>query len=314
MSSIISPQSGSWRGQLGSTLFPASRSRYHLYIGLFCPFAHRVNLTRTLKRLTPFLPMSIVRPYPKEPDGWCFPENEAEYSGSTVDHLFGSRLLREVYFRSPPDYSDYKGKYSVPVLWDTESGQGRDGKKGQIVNNESEDIMRQLNTAFNEFLPQGSTERELDFYPPDLRDRIDEINTWLVGDFNNGVYKAGFAPDQETYEKACKDVFKALDKLEAIFLEHQKPYVLGLRITELDLKAYATLIRFDNVYVQHFKVNIRMVRGGGYPACNRFLKNMFWNVPGVRETTDFRHIKENYTKSHGFINPRAIVWDLDNAR
>ncbi|MCJ1434377.1 hypothetical protein MMC27_003745 [Xylographa pallens] len=292
------PNTSSWRHELGSKNFPVEADRYHLYVGLFCPFAHRVIITRQLKGLQEFLPMSIVKPYPKEDGGWRFPETNLEYEGSTIDHLFHSAFLHDVYFKSPPAYSKYEGKYSVPVLWDK--------KTGQIVNNESEDIMRQLNTVFNGLLPKESHKWHLDFYPKSLHTQIDSINSWLLPDLCEGVYKAGFAPDQESYDKACKVVFDTLDSLEELFKSYDGPFILKEQMTEVDIKAYTTLIRFDTIYVQHFKVNIGMIRHN-YPFVNRYLKNLYWNVLGVRETTDFRHIKENYSKSHGDINPKAIT-------
>ncbi|MCJ1378290.1 hypothetical protein MMC17_001387 [Xylographa soralifera] len=292
------PNAGSWRHEIGSRDFPVDSDRYHLYVGLFCPFAHRVIITRQLKALQNFLPISIVKPYPKEDGGWRFAETDSEYEGSTADHLFHSAFLHNVYFRSPPVYSMYEGKYSVPVLWDK--------KTDQIVNNESVDIMRQLNTAFNSLLPKGSDERDLNFYPEHLHKQIDSINSWLLPDFCEGVYKAGFAPDQESYNKACKVVFASLDRLEELLKSHDGPFILKEQMTELDIKAYATLIRFDAIYVQHFKVNMGTIRHN-YPFAHRYLKNLYWNVTGVKETTDFRHIKENYSKSHSDINPKAIT-------
>lgn len=280
---------------MGSAEFPVEKDRYHLYVGLFCPFAHRVLLTRESKGLQEFLPMSIVKAYPKNDGGWRFPKTDEEYPGSTVDHLFHSEFLRDIYFKSLPNY---EGKYSVPVLWCK--------KTNRIVNNESQDIMRMLNTAFNHFLPEGSQEQELDFYPPDLRSQIDEINPWLMGDLNSGVYKAGFAATQKDYEKNAKIVFKTLDRLESIFKDHNGPYFLENRITELDIKLYSTLVRFDTIHVQHFKLTIGTIRHN-YPFLNRFLKNMYWNVKGVKATTNFRHIKENYSKSLTDINPKSIT-------
>ncbi|MCJ1369832.1 hypothetical protein MMC20_001044 [Loxospora ochrophaea] len=298
-SKLSGPLDGSFRGVLGSDEFPAERHRYHLYIGRFCPFAHRVMLTRELKELQDFLPISIVRPYPKEDGGWRFPTSDSEYPGSTVDHLFGSKFLHEVYFRSPPAYSEYKGRYSVPVLWDK--------KTNQVVNHESEDIMRQLNTVFNSFLPENSKVSSLDFYPERLRPEIESISSWLVADLNTGVYKAGFAPDQTSYAKACQTVFAALDRLEAILEHHNGPWILmDSQPTELDLKAYATLIRFDAIYVQHFKLNVGTIRHN-YPHLHRYLKHLYWKVEGVKETTNFVHIKENYSKSHTDINPKHIT-------
>ncbi|MCJ1360416.1 MAG: hypothetical protein MMC33_010421, partial [Icmadophila ericetorum] len=295
MTSNNPPTSGSWRGVLGSSEFPAENDRYHLYVGLFCPFAHRVLLTRELKGLQSFLPLTIVRPYPKP---WQIPkanDHSTHYPGSTVDPIFGAGALSEVYFRSPPHYTEYTGKYSVPVLWDK--------KTNQIVNNESEDIMRMLNTAFNEFLPEGP-QRHLNFYPEIYREEIDDINSWLVPDLNGGVYRAGFAQTQEDYEKACKSVFATLDKLQSILASHDGFFILGGHFTELDLKA--TLIRFDTVYVTHFKCNIGTIRHD-YPILNRYMKNIYWKVGGSKETTNFKHIKDNYFKSHGDINPKGFT-------
>ena len=293
--------SGSWRHAIPSTTFPASPNRYHLYVGLFCPFAHRVLVTRELKGLQDVLPLSIVKPYPKNDGGWRFPANDEEYPGSTVDHLFHSKFLSEIYFRSD---ADYKGKYSVPVLWDKETN--------QIVNNESEDIMRMLNHAFDDFLPEDDPRRALDFYPKELREKIDKVNSWMMPDLNNGVYKAGFAATQEDYNKACLNVFKTLDRLESMLYDHGNLYILVVgnqqqqQPTELDIKLYTTLIRFDAIYQQHFKLMIRSIRHG-YPHLHRWLKHFYWNLPGVKFTTDFRHIKENYSKSHTDINPKGIT-------
>ena len=290
------PTDGSWRHRLGSDKFPVEPDRYHLYVGLFCPFAHRVIVTRELKGLQQFLPMSIVKAYPKDDGGWRFPATEDEYPGSTVDHLFHSKFLHEVYFKSD---KDYQGKYSVPVLWDK--------KTNQIVNNESEDIMRMLNTAFNDLLPQGSPQRELNFYPTSLQSQIKEVSSWMMPDLNSGVYRAGFADTQEAYEKGSIVVFRALDRLENMLADHKGLYILpGSNMTEIDIKLYTTLVRFDVVYQQHFKLMLRSIRHG-YPRLNRWLKNIYWNVPGVKETTNFKHIKENYTKSHKGINPYGIT-------
>ncbi|KAI4129595.1 MAG: hypothetical protein LQ338_002169 [Usnochroma carphineum] len=289
-------EDGSWRHQLRSSKFPVEADRYHVYVGLFCPFAQRVLVTRELKGLAQYLPLSIVKPYPKEGGGWRFPSTEDEYPGSTVDHLFHSKFLHEVYLKSDPGY---KGKYSVPVLWDK--------KTNQIVNNESEDIMRMLNTAFNDLLPPNATaQRELNFYPEELRPQIDDINSWMMPDLNAGVYKAGFANDQQTYETNCRIVFDSLDRFEAHLSENpHNIFILG-PMTEIDIKLYTTLVRFDTIYQQHFKLMIGSIRHN-YPHLHRWLKHLYWKVPGVRETTDFKHIKENYSKSHADINPKAIT-------
>ena len=268
-----------------------------MYIGLFCPFAHRANLVRHLKGLTDIIDISVVKPYPKGDEhgwpGWQFPASDNEYPNATVDHLFGSKYLHEVYFKAD---KDYKGRYSVPVLWDKETG--------TIVNNESEELMRNLQVGFNTLLPEESA--KITLYPEHLRPKIDEIGVWMQRDLNTGVYKAGFAPDQETYDKNVPPVFAALNKLENLLARNKGPYILGTHLTELDIRAYATVVRFDTVYVQHFKCNLGTIRHD-YPQLNNWLKNLYWNVKGFRETTDFKHIKESYTKNHPDINPKGIT-------
>lgn len=241
--------------------------------------------------------MSIVKAYPKEDGGWRFPDTDDEYPGSTIDHLFRSKFLHEVYFKSN---NEYKGKYSVPVLWDK--------KTGQIVNNESVDIMRMLNTAFNGHLSKDDPRRKLNFYPPELKDQIDEINSWMSPDLNEGVYKAGFAPNQEAYDSAAVVVFETLDRLEKMLKEQNTVFIIPgtSHPTEVDIKLYTTLVRFDTIYQQHFKLMLKSIRHN-YPSLNRWLKNLYWNVSGVKETTNFKHIKENYSKSHLDINPKSIT-------
>jgi putative glutathione S-transferase len=168
------------------------------------------------------------------------------------------------------------------MIWDT--------KENQLVNNESLQILRNLNTGFNSILPEKYA--QVDLYPEPLRKEIDEIGEWMQADLNTGVYKAGFALDQETYDKNVIPVFKALNKLEELIAKNGGPYVLGKELTELDLRLYPTIVRFDTVYVQHFKCNLGTIRHD-YPVLNEWLKNIYWNVPGFKETTDFRHIKEN---------------------
>lgn len=284
--------------------FKPEKGRYHLYIGLFCPFAHRPNIMVHLKQLHEHagIETSIVKPYPKGDDkgwpGWQFnlesqQGTEDWYKGSTVDKLFGSKFLHEVYFKAD---SKYEGRYSVPVLWD---------KKTQtIVNNESAELLRDLQTAFNSLLPPDLA--EINLYPGNLREDIDRITEWMQRDLNSGVYKAGFAPDQQTYEKNLPPVFAALNKLEKIAHSHGGPFLLGKQMTELDVRAHATIIRFDTIYVQHFKCNLGMIRYS-YPVLHNWLKNLYWNHEAFRNTTDFRHIKENYSKSHSDINPKAIT-------
>ncbi|KAL4778364.1 glutathione S-transferase [Aspergillus varians] len=263
--------------------FKPQPGRYHLYIGLFCPFAHRVNFVRCLKGLTDIIDVSVVMPYPKGDakgwPGWRFPASDEEYPGATVDKLFGEDYMHKVYFRAD---AGYKGRYSVPVLWDRETG--------TIVCNESLELLRWLPSAFN------------DLPPP----KIDSLSSWVLPNLCSGVYKAGFAPSQEEYNQNVVPVFGALNKLEKIVFAHGGPFILGSEMTELDVTVYATLIRFDPVYVQHFKCNLGTIRHD-YPVLNNWLKGVYWRVEAARDTTDFRHIKENYTKSHYDINPKAIT-------
>ncbi|KAK3071989.1 hypothetical protein LTR53_007619 [Teratosphaeriaceae sp. CCFEE 6253] len=283
--------------------FHPEPNRYHLYIGLFCPFAHRANLIRKLKQLDKYagLDISIVKAYPKDDPGqpsgypgWRFNHaDESHYEGATEDKLFGSRFMHELYFRAD---KAYKGKYSVPVLWDK--------KLDTIVNNESAELLRDLQTAFNDLLPEDLA--NLTLYPEELREEIDTIADWMGGNLNAGVYKAGFAPDQATYDKNLPPVFAALNKLERIAKEHGGPFLLGGKMTELDVRAYATIVRFDPVYVQHFKCNLGMIRYS-YPVLHNWLKGMYFNHEAYANTTDFRHIKDNYTKSHYDVNPKAIT-------
>ncbi|PTB72621.1 hypothetical protein M440DRAFT_1341622 [Trichoderma longibrachiatum ATCC 18648] len=290
----------SWHGVIQSgTGFPPEAGRYHLYVGLFCPFAHRVLLVRSLRGLDSVIDVSVVMPYPKGDDrgwpGWRFPASDDQYPGATVDKLFASDYLHKVYFKADPEY---KGRYSVPVLWDK--------KEGTIVNNESAELLRWLPTAFDDVLPREGAAAQLDLYPIHLRSEIDAVTEWMQRDLNSGVYNAGFAETQEAYDKGVVIVFAALNHLEQLIHRNGGPYILGKQLTELDIRAYTTIIRFDVVYVQHFKCNLGTIRAN-YPVIHEWLKNLHWNVKGFKETTDFKHIKENYTKSHAKINPLAIT-------
>lgn len=288
----------SWHGKISPDgPYPPEKNRYRLYIGIFCPYAHRANLVRHLKGLQDIIPITVVKPYPKGDEtgwpGWQFPSTDDEYAGANPDPLFGAKYLHELYFKADVAY---KGRYTVPVLWDT--------KSSTIVNNESVELLRDLQTGFDSLLPDQFAQVTL--YPEHLREQIDSIAEWMQCHLNKGVYKAGFAETQQDYDKNVPYVFAALNKLEKIIASHGGPYILGKHLTELDVRAYATAIRFDVAYVQHFKCNLGTIRHD-YPQIHNWLKNLYWNVPGFRETTDFRHIKENYTKSHASINPRAIT-------
>ncbi|KIJ36733.1 hypothetical protein M422DRAFT_178974 [Sphaerobolus stellatus SS14] len=269
--------------------FPAEAGRYHLYVSLACPWAHRTLILRKLKGLEDILPVSVVSPRMAE-NGWPF-ANVDEFPGATTDPVNDSKHVRDLYFKADPNYG---GRFTVPVLWDK--------KKNTVVNNESSEIIRIFNSEFNHILP--SDKAQIDLYPEDLRKDIDELNAWVYDTVNNGVYKSGFAQTQEAYEAAVKPLFASLDRLEKIL--GGKQYLFGDRLTEADVRLYTTIVRFDPVYHGHFKCNFSTIRGG-YPNLNRWLKNLYWNSDAFKSTTDFDHIKTHYYWSHPMINPTRVV-------
>jgi putative glutathione S-transferase len=267
-----------WYSLIHPSSFHTPSSRPQLtHPGLFCPFAHRVNLVRHIKHLKTLLPVSIVRPYPKGEPGWRFDET---YPNATRDHLFNSRFMHQLYFRDDPAY---KGVYSVPMIWDK--------KTNRIVNNESLEILEWLPSAFDSLITDQKI-AAIDLHPTALHTQIADVSPWLCSLICSGVYAAGFNPTQEGYEAAVVPLFAALNKLEALVHANGGPYILGDTLTSLDLLAYPTVVRFDAVYVQHFKTNLGIVRHD-YPVLNNWLKGLYWHVQGFRETTDFKHIKEN---------------------
>lgn len=284
--------------------FPPDLNRYHLYVSLACPWAHRVLITRLLKGLSQALPVTIVHWHMDE-NGWRFPTKDelsglkkGDISVGTPDPLYGFERLKQLYFKANPEY---EGRFTVPVLWDT--------KNETIVNNESSEIIRMLNTEFNDLLPAEYA--EVDIYPEELRSKIDEINDLVYDNINNGVYKTGFATSQEVYEKEVKNVFAHLDKVEQIFKKNQEKnpndkFLTGTTLTEADVRLFTTIIRFDPVYVQHFKCNIGMIRTH-YPYIHAWLKLIYWKIHAFKDSTDFHHIKCHYTKSHKGINPHGIT-------
>jgi glutathionyl-hydroquinone reductase len=236
----LAGSSESWHGVISSDgPFPPEKGRYHLYVGLFCPFAHRANLVRHLFNLQDVISISVVKPYPKGDEhgwpGWQFPSSNEEYPNATIDHLFGSKYLHEVYFKAD---DQYKGRYSVPVLWDKATG--------TIVNNESAEIMRWLQGAFDGVVDTGRP--KMDLYPDDLQSTIDEVSEWMQKDLNSGVYKAGFAPNQQDYDREVLPVFAALNRVEKMLFQNGGPYLLGAHLTELDVRLFCTVVRFDPVY------------------------------------------------------------------
>lgn len=268
-------------GATGGGGFKAEPGRYHLYVSLACPWAHRTLIFRALKGLEPAISVSVVHWFMGK-HGWTFEDGP----GVIPDPIAGAQRLYEVYIRSNPTYT---GRVTVPVLWDKQ--------RNQIVSNESSEIIRMLNSAFDDIgaLPG-------DFYPVDLRDVIDAFNTRIYATVNNGVYKAGFATTQQAYEEAVRPLFSTLDALEERLISHR--YLCGDRLTEADWRLFTSLARFDAVYVGHFKCNLRRIVD--YPNLWGFTRELY-QYRGVAETTNFTHIKQHYYQSHGSINPTLIV-------
>ncbi|CZR49841.1 uncharacterized protein FPRO_16049 [Fusarium proliferatum ET1] len=287
-----------WISSQPGAIFPPEPDRYHLYVSYACPWAHRTLIVRRLKGLENFISFSSVH-WDLDSKGWRFVRSDEHLPGDFVvpDPIAGHQdftHIRQVYFESD---AAYDGRFTVPILFDK--------KLNIIVNNESSEIIRMLYTEFDHLLPAES--RQVQLYPEHLQAEIIEANTWIYEDINNGVYKTGFATSQEVYERNISILFEALDRAEA-HLTSQKdgPYYFGQSLSEVDIRLYVTLIRFDPVYVQHFKCNIRDIRSG-YPFLHKWLRNLYWNHQAFRETTEFDHIKWHYTKSHTHINPFSIA-------
>lgn len=268
-------------GPGGEGGFPAEPGRYHLYVSLACPWAHRALILRALKGLEEMIGLSVVHWHMGE-EGWTF----ADGPGVVPDTVNGARVLHEVYTRADPRCS---GRVTVPVLWDK--------LRGTIVSNESSEIIRMLNSAFDDAGAEPG-----DFYPQALRPEIDAVNARVYDNLNNGVYKAGFATTQGAYEEAVGPLFDTLDWLEARL--GARRYLLGARITEADWRLFTTLVRFDPVYVGHFKCNLRRI--ADYPNLSGYLRELY-QVPGIRQTVNLHHIKHHYYGSHPTINPSGIV-------
>ena len=268
-------------GPSGESGFRAEPGRYHLYVSLACPWAHRTLIFRQLKGLEGMIGVSVVNWLMRE-QGWTF----VQWPGVTGDRLHGADFLHQVYTRGR---SDYSGRVTVPVLWDRETG--------RIVSNESSEIIRMLNSAFD-----GVGAAPGDYYPEPLRAEIDRINARVYATVNNGVYRAGFATSQEAYEEAVTELFASLDWLEELLA--QRRYLAGERVTEADWRLFTTLLRFDPVYHGHFKCNLR--RLADYPNLWGHRRELYqW--PSGAATVDFAHIKGHYYASHGTINPTGIV-------
>lgn len=278
----------------GSSGFKAEPGRYHLFVSLACPWAHRTLIFRKLKLLEPVIGVTVMKPEMLD-QGWeILPANDT--AALDPSPLHDIRYLYQLYTAVQADYS---GRVTVPVLWDKQ--------QQTIVNNESAEIIRMLNSEFDAF-----TKIKTDFYPPHLRTRIDDINNMVYDNINNGVYKAGFATTQAAYEKAYTALFNALNQVETLL--NTQRYLTGEEITEADWRLFTTLIRFDSVYYSHFKANRQRIED--YPNLSNYLRELYqWD--GVAETVNFRHIKTHYYYSHDTINPTRIVPlgpDLDYCR
>lgn len=262
--------------------FRPEAGRYHLYVSYACPWAHRTLLARSLKGLEEAVSVSVVDPF-RDENGWQF---SPEKAGCTEDHVHGADYLRELYVRADPDATC---RVTVPVLWDT--------KEDTIVNNESKEILRMLDTEFEEFAT-----RDVDLYPEGYRDEIDEIIDAIYEPINNGVYRAGFAGSQNAYDEAVEDLFSALDRWDAV-LEDQR-YLAGDRLTEADLCMFTTLVRFDPVYHTHFMCNVMQIHE--YEHLWPYLRDLY-QTSGVAETVNMAHIKEHYYTTHPDVNPSGII-------
>ena len=265
-------------GPTGSGGFEAQAGRYHLYVSLACPWAHRTLILRQLKGLEDIISVSVVEPLMLD-HGWTFSE---QYP----DHLYGLDYLHQIYTRADPTVTS---RVTVPVLWDKQ--------RQTIVSNESAEIIRMLNSAFNEIT--GNT---ADYYPEDLRTEIDQLNDWIYPTINNGVYRAGFATTQHAYEEAYQELFAALDKIEQRLATQR--YLCGERITEADWRLFTTLVRFDAVYFGHFKTNRQRIED--YDNISAYVRDLF-QQPGVEATVDIPYIKQHYYGSHATINPTGVV-------
>lgn len=270
----------------GSSGFKAEPDRYHLYVSLACPWAHRTLIVRALKGLDKVIGCTVVDWLLGE-GGWSFTDQRPKCS---LDEVNGCKNMRAVYAIAD---GTYDGNITVPVLWDK--------KTKTIVNNESSEIIRMLNSEFNEF-SATEEQRALDLYPQPLRHAIDEVNAWIYTDINNGVYRSGFAKTQEAYDAAVQTLFSALDRVEEILGKSR--FLVGDRLTEADVRLFTTLVRFDMVYVGHFKCNKKRIVD--YPNLWGYTRDIY-QIPGVAETVDAEHIQKHYQMSHKHINPFGIV-------
>ena len=269
-------------GPSGEGGFKAESGRYHLYVSYACPWAHRTLIFRQLKGLTDHIDVSAVNPDMLS-DGWTF---EKDAHGATGDTLYGLPYARDIYTKADPQVS---GRVTVPILWDKQ--------RETVVSNESSEIIRMFNSAFD-----GLTGNTRDFWPAELRDAIEPVNTRIYDTVNNGVYRCGFATTQEAYDEAVGPLFDSLDWIEGILAENR--YLMGDTLTEADWRLFTTLVRFDPVYVLHFKCNRRRIVD--YPNLWAYTRELF-QMDGVAETVNLNHIVRHYHYSHETINPNRII-------
>lgn len=269
-------------GPSGDGGYKAESGRYHLYVSYACPWAHRTLIFRTLKDLDDHIDISVVHPDMLD-DGWTF---QTDAHGATGDRLFGLPFARDIYIKAKPDVS---GRVTVPILWDK--------KTDTIVSNESSEIIRMFNSAFDAIT--GNTD---DYWPEELRDAIAPVNDRIYDTVNNGVYKSGFATSQEAYDKAVYPLFESLEWLEERLSKDR--YLMGDRLTEADWRLFTTLVRFDPVYHLHFKCNRKRI--ADYPELTGYLRELY-QMPGIAETVNMNHIVRHYHYSHDTINPYRII-------
>lgn len=277
-------------GPTGVSGFTAEADRYHLYVSLACPWAHRTLIFRALKKLEDIISVTVVEPHMLK-NGWEFKTNDGKFEGLHIegahaDEINGFNYVHELYHACK---SDYSGRVTVPILWDK--------KTKTIVSNESADIIRMFNTAFNEL-----TQVHDNYYPKELHVDINKINEFVYHNVNNGVYKTGFATDQKVYEEEFDRLFSALDELEQLLGKQQ--WLVGSTLTEADWRLFTTLIRFDAVYVGHFKTNKKRI--ADYPNLSNYTRALYQHS-GIAETVSLEHIKEHYYYSHDMINPTRVV-------
>jgi len=272
-------------GPTGVGDFKAEANRYHLYVSLACPWAHRTLIFRELKGLSDLITVSVVHPLMPE-ISWVF----GDYPNATADDINGKTTLADVYKVAD---SEFDGVVTVPILWDK--------KRNTIVNNESSEIIRMLNSAFDQ-IKHDKINKDLNFYPSHLHDEINAVNDVIYNKINNGVYRCGFAVSQTAYEQAYEDLFSALDTMEQRLSEQK--FLTGNELTEADWRFFVTLVRFDAVYVGHFKCNKKRI--ADYPNLWNYTKKLY-QTPGVATTVNMDHIKYHYYSSHLAINPTGIV-------